>query len=125
MTELIEAVGIWWWPLAIVVLILGPARLSRIVVHDLFPPAAWLRQRWSDWVVKHNHESWGPLLFCFWCFTPWVTLVALGWFVLGLYVTWILWFWWFFWGWLAIAYVGSIVLAYDSPQEDETQEDES
>lgn len=115
MNELIEAVGIWWWALAIVVLILGPARLSRIVTHDKFPPAAWLRQKWTDWVVAHNHESWGPLLFCFWCFTPWVVLVAIGWFALSFLAAWIAWTWWLFWGWLALSYVASIVMAYDEP----------
>jgi hypothetical protein len=116
MNDLIEAVGGWWPVLAILVFVFGVGRLSRIVTYDLFPPAAWLRQQWSNWTTKHGHTDWMPLLFCPWCFTPWVMLVSIGWFMLGFVVVWLAWAWWIFWGWLALSYLASIVLAYDEPK---------
>jgi len=124
MNELIEAVGVWWWVLAIAVAVLGAGRLARVVTHDSYPPSAWVRQKWSDWVIRHNHEDWGILFFCFWCFTPWVMVIVIGWFLLGLLVPWILWAWWIFWGWLALSYVASIIVAYDEPERAAAKEED-
>lgn len=117
MTELIEAVGVWWWVLAVAVGILGTGRLTRVLVHDEFPPAAWLRQKWSDWVNRHNHQDWGMLLFCWWCAAPWIMAVTIGTFALSFLHPVLGWAWWLFWGWLALSYVASMVVARDEPEQ--------
>lgn len=111
-----EVVGPWWFALALAVLVLGVGRLARVVVFDSFPPAAWVRQKWSDWTAKHGHDEWTILLFCWWCFTPWLMAFALGWFTLTFVATWVAWTWWIFWGWLALSYVASMVIARDEPR---------
>lgn len=114
---LIEAVGGWWWILAIAVAILGVGRLSRVVTHDLFPPAIWLRQTWTNWTVKHGHQAWTSLFYCWWCFTPWLMAVCIAWFALTFAPgwEWTAWAWWLLWGWLAVSYLASIILARDEP----------
>ncbi len=115
--EIVEAVGPWWFVFAIVTAILGVGRWSRVVVHDTFPPSMWFRQKWAAWTVKHKHPGWTNLFFCWWCFTPWLMLVCIGWFLLTFAAVWIAWAWWLFWGWGALAYVASIILARDEPAE--------
>lgn len=119
MIEIVDAVGPWWPIWALIVIVLGVGRLARVVVFDSFPPAAWLRQQWTSWTVKHKHEDWTILFFCWWCFTPWLMAVALGWFALTFVAAWIAWTWWIFWGWLAISYLASMVIARDTPQDGE------
>lgn len=102
-----------WLVFAIPVAILGPARLSRVIIFDAFPPAAWLRARWDDLVDEDS--SWNKLLHCPWCLTPWLVFLALIWAVIGFFVPWVGVVWWVIWGWLAISYVASIVIAYDEP----------
>ena len=112
---LIAAVGPWWFLWAVPVAVLGVGRWSRLVTYDRFPPAGWWRQTWSD--LTKNHDEWTNLFFCPWCFTPWLMLVCIGWFLLGFTAVWIAWAWWLFWGWGALAYVASIILAYDEPAQ--------
>lgn len=97
---------------AVLVLVLGAGRLTRIITYDDFPPAIWARAAW-DRVT--NDGDWAKLAHCFWCAGPWVTLAAMGWFAAGLAVTWIAWTWWLFWGWLALSYVTSMIVARDEP----------
>lgn len=96
--------------LALVVLFFGPGRLSRILVHDDFPPAAWLRIQW-DRITRDG--SWSKLAHCPWCATPWITLICLVW---G-YASNLHWTWWAFWGWLAAAYIASIIIDRDEQRE--------
>jgi hypothetical protein len=86
------------------------------VTYDKFPPAVWVRERYETWTVKHNHGDWADLLFCPWCFTPWLFLVCIGWFMLTFYVPWLAWAWWLFWGWGAVSYAASIVISYDQKE---------
>lgn len=113
----VTAVGPWWPVWAALVVILGAGRWSRVLTYDKFPPAAWLRQKWADWTVRHNHDGWTDLLFCPWCATPWIVLIAIGTFFLTFTAVWVAWVWWIFWGWGALAYVASIVIAYDQPAD--------
>lgn len=107
--------------LAIATIVLGVGRLARIVTWDSYPPAMKWRAFWTKLTGTMDEDGevepgpWTKLFTCFWCFTPWLMLVAVGWFVLGLWVAWVAWVWWFFWGWLALSYVASIILARDEP----------
>lgn len=105
----------WWLIPAVLVAILGAGRLARLITHDVFPPAAALRNMWTR--IVQNHDQWSVLFFCFWCLTPWIMLVCLGWFLLTINIAWIAWTWWLFWGWLALSYVASIIVARDEPAQ--------
>lgn len=95
---------------AIATAVLCVGRLSRIVVHDDFPPAAWVRSKWSAFT---KYGTWSKLLTCFWCFTPWLMLFCLTWGILSS----LHWSWFAFWGWLGLSYLSSMVIARDEPQE--------
>lgn len=99
---------------ALVVVTFGVGRLSRILTYDDFPPAVAIRMWWSKLT---NDGSWAKLVHCFWCATPWIMLVSLGWFALGFAVAWIAWTWWLFWGWLALSYIASIIIGRDDPHD--------
>lgn len=114
---ILEALGPWWFVLAIAVAVLGVGRLVRVLTYDKFPPAMWWRRTWSKWVERHNHSDWEILFYCPWCLPPWVALVCGGWFALGFVAEWVAWAWWIFWGWLAISYVISMVIVRDEPAE--------
>lgn len=104
---------------AVLTIVLGVGRLSRVITYDTFPPAAKVRALWDKITSGADGEDgpWTILLHCFWCFTPWLMLVAMGWFALGLYVAWVAWAWWLFWGWLALSYVTSMVIVRDDPTD--------
>lgn len=107
----------WWLALAAVVAILGVGRWSRLITYDKFPPANWLRTKWAGWTDGPKREAWGDLLFCPWCFTPWLMLVAIAWFVASIYVVWLAWVWWVLFTWGALSYVASMVIARDEPAD--------
>lgn len=102
--------------LAAGVAVFGVGRLSRVLTVDLFPPAAWVRMKWS---ALTRDGDWSLLARCFWCATPWIMAVAIGWFWVGTLVVWIGIAWWIFWGWLALAYIATIIIARDEPAERE------
>lgn len=94
--------------LAVLTMVLGVARVSRIVTYDDFPPTEWLRVRWIVLVG----EKWGKLLTCFWCTTPYVAAGSLAWSVYSDFH----WSWWAFWGTFAISQAASTLLSYDEPE---------
>lgn len=94
--------------LAILTAWFGTARLTRIITHDDYPPAEWVRSHW----VARAGEKWGPLVECIWCAQPYVVLACLAW---G-YFTELHWSWWAFWVWMAFSQAGSTLLAYDEPE---------
>lgn len=101
-----------WWVAAVLIAIVGAARLTRLVVHDDFPPmvtirAWWLRVTWDE--KKNDVGSWSKLATCHWCFGPWALAlpIATAW-ISGL-AAW----WWLFWGWLAASYLVSILVERD------------
>lgn len=114
MAEQIMDLG-WWLLPAVLVAVLGAGRWARLVTHDVFPPAAALREAWER-LVKGS-PKWTVLFHCFWCFTPWLMLACIGWFLLSINVPWIAWAWWLFWGWGALSYVASMIVARDEPAE--------
>jgi hypothetical protein len=94
--------------LALLTAVFGTARLTRIITHDDYPPAQWLRTRWEDRVG----EGWGKLMTCLWCGQPYVVLGMMTW----AYFSDFHWSWWAFWGWMALSQAGSTLLAYDEPE---------
>lgn len=106
----------WWLIPAILIAVLGVGRMARLITHDEFPPSRWWRAVWQDRITA-NHPGWSLLFICFWCLSPWIMLVAIGWFLLTLQVEWVAWAWWLFWGWLALSYVASMIVARDEPAE--------
>lgn len=95
--------------LAIVVAALSIARLTRLITQDIYPPVAWLRAKWAG--LTHDGE-WAELVTCPFCAAPYIAAVILawGWFS-GPH-----WTWWAFNGWLAFAYVGSMIVVRDTPE---------
>lgn len=91
---------------ALVVGTLSTARLTRLITQDSFPPSVWLRIKWDDLT---DGSGWNTLLHCHWCLAPWLVIPVGAW----------AWFsdfhisWWLFNGWLAVAYVASIVVEHD------------
>lgn len=91
------------------VLIFGSARLTRLLIFDVYPPAAWLRTKWDD---KTHQSDWNNLMHCAYCLAPWIVLVngLLGWWA---YET----GWATLWAcinfWLASAYLAAMAVAYD------------
>lgn len=92
---------------AVVVAIFGTARVTRVLAHDDYPPAEWLRVRWEVLVG----ERWGKLLQCIWCTQPYVVIICGIW----AWTSDLHWSWWVFWGWMALSQAGSTLLAYDEP----------
>lgn len=99
---------------AIVTIVLGVGRLTRVITYDDYPPTIWLRSWWINRVTKGN--GWGKLATCFWCFSPWATLVAMVWGLVSFGRPWEV-AWWIFWGWLALSYLVPMVIARDEPPE--------
>lgn len=109
--------------IAILVGILGVARLTRVIVFDTFPPAVWWRIRWDRMVPKEKggwFELWNKLFHCWWCLSMWVALACIAWWVwlTPLHVAWAL-AWWVFWGALALGYIATMVIVRDDPNSDD------
>lgn len=97
---------------AALVAILSSARLTRLLVVDSWPPAAWFRIKWDEWTADEdgNDGPWGALVHCPWCMAPWMTLIVFGSGLLsGLHLV-----WWVIFGWLALSYVSASIVARDS-----------
>lgn len=103
--------------LAIITLILGAGRLTRVIVHDAFPPTIKLRMAWDRLVG--DDSSWAKLFHCWWCMSFWVTGIGVGWFMLGQIDgwAWVNVLWWIIWGTLAMSYVAAIIIARDEPTD--------
>lgn len=94
------------WLAKTVVLVFASARISRLFVHDHWPPAMWLRDRWDR---TFSPTGWGILLNCHFCFTVWSTMLVIGWGEISAYDRW----WWLGCGWLAASYAAAYVVTYD------------
>jgi hypothetical protein len=101
--------------LTIAVAIFGVGRLTRIIVHDDFPPAKWWREMW---VRGTDGSGWQKLFICWWCLAPWLALVCILWWLLGQHVEWVQWAWWIWWGMLALGYVATMVIVRDEPADE-------
>ena len=92
---------------AAVVGILSAGRLTRLVVNDHWPPLEWALSKWD--AASDRLGGWWLLLRCPWCLAPWWTLVIGVWGALSH----LHWTWWAFNGWLAAAYLASMVVFHD------------
>lgn len=94
------------WVVAFVVGSLSAGRITRLIIHDTFPPIVWFRMKWDD---KTDGNSWNTLFHCHWCLSFWVTLP------IGLWA----WFshldtaWWVFNGIMAASYVAPMIVERD------------
>lgn len=107
-----------WWAaiLAVIVGVVGAARLTRVITHDDFPLSIKGRM-WWDRITKDG--DWAKLVHCPWCMGPWITLAALASFVVSFLNPALGWAWWLFWGWLAASYWTSQYVYFDEGRSDE------
>lgn len=94
---------------AVIVGVVGTARIVRLVTADEFPPTEWLRTQF----LARVGERWGKLLNCLWCFSPYATAVTLAWWLLSDGSEFWRWAWWIFYGWLAASYAASWLVYHD------------
>lgn len=67
-------VEILLWIIAFIVGTLSAGRITRLIVHDSFPPSIKFRMWWDD---KTGDSLWNPLFHCHWCLSFWIT-AAIG-----------------------------------------------
>jgi len=96
------------WAAAVVVGVVGSARLTRLVVADKFPLSVHLRM-WWDRHVDEDSSLWNPLLHCPWCLAPWIVGANL----LAALLTDLHPAWWAVNGWLAASYAASWIVFHD------------
>ena len=101
----------WWILIAAVVLIVGVARAVRILVHEDYPPAKWLRHKVIAWT---KGGDWAAVVTCHWCNAPYLMAGSLLWFTVGLlWWTPLLWAWWAVHVWAAASYAASWLVHHD------------
>lgn len=107
-----------WWQLilAILVAIIGAARLTRLVTYDDYPPAIALRMWWNR---VTDDGPWAKLVHCPWCFGPWAFGAAVISFLLTFVYPPFAWVWWLWWGILAGAYLTSQYVYFDQGKSDD------
>jgi len=91
---------------AAVVGVVSAARLTRLITQDTYPPVVWLRIKWANIT---NEGPWEKLATCPWCAAPYITAIILAWGLLTDFQV----AWWVFNGWLAAAYLASMVVVRD------------
>lgn len=97
-----------YWLAALVVAVVGTARLARLLVFDGYPPVAWLRARWD---AATGESGWNQLMHCAFCLAPWLAIPTIWWgWASGLH-----WSWWVFYGWLTISYLAATFVSWDEP----------
>lgn len=97
---------------AAVVAVLFSARVTRLIIHDKFPPSVWLRKIWDR---AAGESPWGWLLRCNYCLPPWIMLVTmlLAWWMGVFTIDSTQDVWWFVASWLGLSYVSSMLVTYD------------
>lgn len=90
---------------AIVVGIIGSARIVRLFVGDQFPPIEWFKMKW----LVLTGEKWGKLVTCPWCLAPYVVGANIA----AAYFSDLHWVWWVFNLWMAAAYAASWIVFHD------------
>jgi hypothetical protein len=91
---------------AVVVGVVSVARLTRLLTQDTYPPAAWVRAKWS---ALTNDGPWSDLVTCPYCAAPYITAAVLAWGLLSdFHVS-----WWIVNGWLAASYAAAMVVVRD------------
>lgn len=91
---------------AFVITVFSAARISRLILIDVFPPSIWLRIKWDE---KTDGSPWNELLHCTFCLSPWVSggILGLGW-ATNFHPV-----WWFVNGTLAAAYLAATYVVHD------------
>lgn len=87
--------------------VVATGRAVRLISQDVFPPSAWVRDRWVRLV--RGHETWSLLIECPWCLAPYVAAANLTWAL----ATDLQPAWWIVNGWLAAAYAASWLVIHD------------
>ena len=107
----------WLLLTAALLSVLAVGRVTRLAVYDKYPPAMWVRQKYTDAVP----DEWAGLVTCPFCFAPWAQLASLLWAWLGGIDpdTWSGGLWWLTHLWFALAYAASMVVVRDQPYEDD------
>lgn len=95
---------------AVFVAVMGVGRLTRIITYEDYPPSVWFRMRW---VKLTKGGGWSKLFTCIWCLPPWMMAFCLIW----AYFSALHWTWWWFWTPLALAYLSSIIIRRDEPED--------
>jgi len=87
-------------------LLVGSARIVRLIAFDTYPPATWLRMKWDD---RTHQSAWNELLHCAYCLAPWIVLIngAVGW-ATEWHIIWLA-----INAWLTVAYLAAALVAYD------------
>lgn len=87
---------------AVIIGVLGSARLTRLLTEDTWPPSVWVRLKWAEIT---DDGPWSDLVTCPWCAAPWIVginlVLAL---VTDLHPAWLI-----FNGWMAASLVVSWV----------------
>lgn len=90
--------------------VVSTARISRLLVHDHWPPAVRIRNIWDALIPdKRGKATWNLLLHCHYCLTVWVAIGVVLW---GYFTDWNL-IWLLFNGTLTAAYGAAILVTYD------------
>lgn len=97
----------WTLGMALAVGVISVARTARLIVHDDFPPIAWLRVRFV--ALFPGDSSWSKLVECQFCLAPYLTIGMMAW----AWLSNLHWTWWVINGWWACSYVAAILVAYD------------
>lgn len=98
------------WVAIAVVAVVSTARIGRLLVHDHWPPVAWLRRTWDRFVPERtDKDGWNLLLHCHYCLCFWIAIGVVLW---GYFTDWNL-VWWLVNGSLAAAYAAAILVTYD------------
>jgi hypothetical protein len=106
-----------WWQaiLAVIIGVIGAARLTRILTIDDFPLSVKIRVWWQG-LTKDG--EWAKLVTCPWCAGPWITLGMVISFLVSFTAPWLGWAWWVFWGWLALSYLVSQYVYFDQGKDE-------
>jgi hypothetical protein len=110
------------WVAAAVLSVVTTARITRLIVFDVYPPSIWLRDKWDEltgWrdengsLVHNEHGDvvgpWTPLLHCGYCAGMYISPVVVlsGW-LSGWHTA-----WWIVCSIFTAAYLGAVFMAFD------------
>lgn len=96
--------------LAFVIGVIAVGRAARLLVHDDYPPAQWVREKY----VRHTSKGWETLFLCPFCIAPYLAAGDLAWYLLA--EGWVVDAWWIVNIWAAVSYLAAILVAYDQPE---------
>lgn len=91
---------------AVVVGVVGTARMLRIWTNDDFPPVLAFRNFWRR---VTDDGPWSALVDCLWCAAPYLVAANIAWALLSHFH----WSWWLLNSWMAISYAASWLVFHD------------